>query len=219
VRVLVLIHLFGHVDPACAELVALARRQGVRVLEDEAHAMLTDLVGGASGRLGEACVFSLHKLLPVPTGGCLVFNSFRDPILGNIELPAEERELLEFDLAEIARRRRENQETLVRLLDLSDALREKVVPLWGALPYPEVPQTVPVLVPEGLRDRLYHAMNQLGFGVVSLYHTLIEPLATEEFAASRAVSRRILNLPVHQDVEPAELERLVAALGDLVGRA
>jgi dTDP-4-amino-4,6-dideoxygalactose transaminase len=33
------------------------------------------------------------------------------------------------------------------------------------------------------------------------------------------VSRRILNLPVHQDVEPAELERLVAALGDLVGRA
>src|SRR5580704_753820 len=44
IRVLVLIHYFGYVDPSYEEAVKIARAHGVFVLEDEAHAMLSDLV-------------------------------------------------------------------------------------------------------------------------------------------------------------------------------
>ncbi len=47
VRLLVLIHYFGFVDPAYEQAVSLARRHGAMILEDEAHAMLTDLVAAA----------------------------------------------------------------------------------------------------------------------------------------------------------------------------
>jgi dTDP-4-amino-4,6-dideoxygalactose transaminase len=69
-RVLVLIHYFGYPDPNAAALAAYAHKHGVLVLEDEAHAMLSDLVGGACGRTGDAVIFSLHKMLPFREGGC-----------------------------------------------------------------------------------------------------------------------------------------------------
>lgn len=74
VRVMVIIHYFGYVDPGYERAVELARRYGAFVLEDEAHAMFTDLIGGCSGRLGDACIFSLHKMLPVKDGGMLLWN-------------------------------------------------------------------------------------------------------------------------------------------------
>ncbi len=56
VCVVVLIHFFGFVDPSFAEAVKIARDHDVFIVEDEAHAMLTDLVGGICGRLGDACI-------------------------------------------------------------------------------------------------------------------------------------------------------------------
>ena len=51
-KAVLLIHFFGFCDPQYAEAVALARQEGALVLEDEAHAMFSDLVGGHCGRLG-----------------------------------------------------------------------------------------------------------------------------------------------------------------------
>ena len=49
IRVLVIIHYFGYVDPSYAEAVRIAREHDVFVLEDEAHALLSDVVGGICG--------------------------------------------------------------------------------------------------------------------------------------------------------------------------
>lgn len=129
VRVLVLIHYFGYVDPCYRQAAALARQHGALVLEDEAHALLTDLVGGASGRVGDACLFSLHKMLPVGSGGLLVVNPSGDPRLREIA-PADPNVRLpwEYDLAELAARRRENAAHLHRLLV---PLAAHIEPLWG----------------------------------------------------------------------------------------
>lgn len=210
VKVLVLIHYFGCVDPSYGEMVALARQYGTIVLEDEAHAMLTDLVGGKSGRLGDACIFSLHKLLPVKTGGMLVFNPNMECLLektdsqqGTVALPWT------YDLKQIACRRRDNLDRLHQLLQPTAA---EIDPLWG-LPGPgEVPQTLPVIIRNVSRDQLYSAMNDAGFGVVSLYHTLINEITADEFPASHFLARHILNLPVHQDATPQALEAMVVQL-------
>ena len=78
-----------------------------------------------------------------------------------------------------------------------------------------VPQTYPVLIRRGRRNKIYELMNNEGFGVVSLYHTLIPELQENEFEKSKKISRSILNLPVHQDVDPGYynmlLEKLVTA--------
>lgn len=210
VTLLVIIHYFGYVDPGYREAVALAREHGVLVLEDEAHALLTDLVGGAAGRLGDAAIFSLHKMLPVESGGMLVLN-------GEQELPiegfprCEEPEVLpwSFDLHGISRRRVENARRLTGLLA---PYRDLVEPLRPGLQHGEVPQTLPVLIRKGSRDRLYQRMNEAGFGVVTLYHTLIDRIDREEFPGAHRLSKRILNLPLHQDAEPVMLERMVEAL-------
>jgi dTDP-4-amino-4,6-dideoxygalactose transaminase len=213
----VIIHYFGVVDPAYASLVAAARRSGLLVVEDEAHALYSDLVGASCGRAGDAAVFSLHKMLPVPHGGLLVLPRFRahawtepvDPTL----LPLVSL-VTEYDLALIAARRRSNEDALRGVLE---EVGDKVEPLWPSTPAGMVPQTVPVLVRGGrvVRDRLYFGLNEMGYGVVSLYHSLVPQIRREEFPDSHTVSDHILNLPVHQDVDPIDFAGLGEALRKL----
>ena len=214
VRVLVLIHYFGFVDPAYEQAVSLARRHGATILEDEAHAMLTDLVGGLSGRLGDACVFSLHKLLPLCRGGMLMVNDAESSLLTRVVAHSTlESTPWDFDLKLISERRRRNACLLSELLQ---PLEEHVTPLWGTPRSGEVPQTYPVLIRTVSRDEVYSAMNKAGFGVVSLYHTMIDQITEKEFPISHRISRQILNLPVHQDIMPIDLEALVEQLASYV---
>jgi dTDP-4-amino-4,6-dideoxygalactose transaminase len=55
-------------------------------------------------------------------------------------------------------------------------------------------------------------MNAQGYGVVSLYHTLIKQLQTNEWSQANAISQSIINLPVHQDIQDSELEEMCAAI-------
>ena len=219
VGVLVLIHYFGFVDPAYEGLIALARRHGVRVLEDEAHAMLTDVVGGRCGRGGDAAVFSLHKMLPVPDGGTLVFNDPEDPLRRLVTGAGSGSEgsvpPWDYDFQRIAARRVENARLIAHGLA---PLRGDVTPLWSAVPEGTVPQTFPVVVETVSRDALYFAMNEAGFGVVSLYHTMVAELAAESFPEAHRLARRILNLPVHQDAGPDQIRAMLAELGQQIDR-
>jgi len=210
VKVLVIIHYFGYVDPGYREAVTLAKEHGAFILEDEAHAMFTDLFGGISGRLGDACIFSLHKMLPVATGGLLVLN--RESIKEIITVASSEESTTspwEFDLHAIANRRIENASHLSVLLA---PLEKYLEPLRRKLLPGEVPQTYPILIRYGSRDLLYQMMNEAGYGVVTLYHTLIKPITLEEFPESHTLSGHILNLPVHQDIEKQQLDRMVEKL-------
>jgi dTDP-4-amino-4,6-dideoxygalactose transaminase len=213
VRVAVLIHYFGRVDPNARQAGRLARQVGAQVVEDSAHALLTDLVSGVAGSIGDASIFSLHKLLPIDGGGMLVKNGCaleESP-------PAEEMPRSSgpwhFDLHSIARRRQFNAAFLDSALRALDA---DVQPLWSPDATDFVPQTYPVLIRRADRDAVYREMNYRGFGVVSLYHTLIDEIDRREFAVSHSISKRILNLPVHQDVMPEALEAFVTELKDVL---
>jgi dTDP-4-amino-4,6-dideoxygalactose transaminase len=214
IRVLVIIHYFGYVDPSYAEAVRIAREHDVFVLEDEAHAMLSDVVGGICGRLGDACIYSFHKILPVEAGGAAILNDSEAPLAQTLAgspgcgLPTGD-----FDLHRIARKRRTNS----LLLDgLVRELAPGIEPLFGAPGRHEFPQSYPVMIRNGSRDRLYHELNAAGFGVVSLYHTLISQISSDCFPAAAKVSRHILNLPVHQDASEEALESMVRELAGRV---
>jgi dTDP-4-amino-4,6-dideoxygalactose transaminase len=216
-RLLVLIHYFGFPDSNADALCRFARDNNVLVLEDEAHAMLSDQVGGICGRSGDAAIYSMHKLLPFARGGRLVLNRKSHEegmeMMGRPMGDDPEQSFQDYDLYRIALRRRENACFLLQLLGDSYPCLE---PLYSSLPDGVVPQSLPVLINKGSRDDLYFQMNAVGYGVVSLYHTLIDQIRSDEFPEAHYLSRHIMNLPVHQDTDKQDLANLMECLTRLV---
>ncbi len=216
-KLLVLIHYFGYPDPNLVKIVKLAHDAGVYVLEDEAHALFSDWVGGVCGRLGDAVIFSLHKMLPFECGGLLVLNrslkSLNDRLTYFKSNDLPEFDWWNYDFVGIATRRRQNA---LHLLDLLRPFSDRVTPLHSEIPLGVIPQTLPVLINHTSRDAVYFALNDLGYGVVSLYHTLISQIDAAEFPDSCWLSHRILNLPIHQDISLDLLQSMIIELEGLV---
>jgi dTDP-4-amino-4,6-dideoxygalactose transaminase len=205
VKLIVLIHYFGYVDPGYLTLIKLARKKGIYVLEDQAHSLFTDLYGGISGRLCDASIYSLHKMFPIETGGALsIVGSLRSS-----ESNVVSRICLDYDINNISIKRRKNVLFVNEMLKGNDDVLKI---LRCSLDDGIVPQTFPVLIQNMSRDQVYFKMNELGFGVVSLYHTMIDKIAADATRVSNEISRKILNLPIHQDASELDLELMCTAL-------
>jgi len=212
--VALIIHYFGFPAPSAAKAASLAKAAGVLIVEDEAHALYSDWVGGVCGRNGDAVLYSFHKMLPVKMGGAIAFNpSFPSQIYKRLRMEAVLTNLpynpTDWDGPAIAMARRRNASFLLSRLE---SLKGAVIPLYETIPTGAVPQTLPVLVKNTDRNTLYKTMNAERFGVVSLYHTLVHEIPEDVFPESYSISRSILNLPTHQDVEETSLEAVIRAL-------
>lgn len=211
--VVLIVNYFGFRDENISEIIYCLKKKGVWIIEDNAHSMYTYFKYGGIG--ADAAFFSLHKMLPLDGGGALaVFNNE----LKKLCLSEESHnysDMYMYDFGDIAKKRTDNY------LILDQTIRDKkysdiFVPLKSENAIRKaVPQTYPILIKKGKRDKIYELMNEEGFGVVSLYHTLISELRKNEFEQSQKISRCVLNLPVHQDVNSNYygllLERLVVA--------
>lgn len=72
-EVVLFVHYLGFASPAFEELLAVARDADALVVEDCSRAAFgRDPAGRLLGSRGDAAVFSLHKVLPVPNGGLVV---------------------------------------------------------------------------------------------------------------------------------------------------
>jgi dTDP-4-amino-4,6-dideoxygalactose transaminase len=163
-------------------------------------------------------LYSLHKMFPMSTGGMAVYDDPDLVVTQTTTQPDLAAMLLGYDWSAIAARRKANYGYLdARLRPLASSNAARLELLWDALGPQDVPQTMPVLLSDrDSRDHAYHEMNADGFGVVSLYHTLI-PQCDGLFPALDALSQRILNLPVHQDASEPQLAALADRLVELVG--
>jgi dTDP-4-amino-4,6-dideoxygalactose transaminase len=207
--VVVVIHYFGRTERAVAQIRELTDRHGALLLEDLAHAWCTHLLGGPAGRTGEVALYSLHKMLPMPDarGGML---TYLEPgrLTGQQETAPElARQVLAYDGLGIARRRRDNFVALTGHLEALPELGAGFELMWPRLDDDDAPQTLPVRIIGPGRDHVYREMNAEGFGMVSLYHTLIPELRDHESMSRLAA--HIINFPVHQDIEPADYPALV----------
>ena len=77
-RAVYVIHYFGFPQQPSA-VRALCDRRGLLLLEDCAHVLLGSAEHGRLGGFGDAAIFSLRKILPVPDGGCLRLNGPHRP--------------------------------------------------------------------------------------------------------------------------------------------
>ena len=74
--ILYVIHYIGWPQPMPA-LVDLCRRRGMRLVEDCALSLLSEMDGRPLGSFGDWAVFCLYKTLPLPNGALLVQNTAR----------------------------------------------------------------------------------------------------------------------------------------------
>jgi hypothetical protein len=269
-RALYVIHYAGFAQPM-DEVLDLARRRDLLVVEDCALSLLAAEGTRPLGSRGHLGIFCFYKTLPVPNGGALVVN---DPavvgappapgeaplvstlshvagaLLANVALRAGEageavragvrrayavargasglrpistgtstfdRGLVELgmsglsrfvaerlDVAGIVAARRRNYFLLL------GRLRERVPPVFGELPAGACPLFYPLLVDD--KAALAARLAARRIETVDFWrdaHPLCPP---NEFPETEALRRRVLELPVHQDLSPEDVASVAQAV-------
>jgi hypothetical protein len=253
------------------DVLDLARRHGLVVVEDCALSLLAAEGDRPLGSTGDAAVFCFYKALPVPNGGALVLNGPAaegapeppDPapllstlshaagsLLANLALRAGEpgeavRSAVRrayavargvsglrpvstgtstFDLALVQLGMSPLATAVARRLDpaavvaarrrnyflLLGRLRDRVPPVFGELPAGASPLFYPLVVDDKAAVAARLAARRIE--VVDFWregHPLCPP---GEFPEAEALRRRVLELPVHQDLGPEDMAQVARAV-------
>lgn len=211
IDVLLVVHYFGFVRVPLSELKVLCETHGVTLVEDCAHCCF--LNENEHGLTGDYSFYSLHKSFPTGTGGVLRVNGVdgagRASESSELEPcdPTVLEQLLRTDVQAVNDRRRGNYGILERAL----ADLEGVTPLW-ALDTETVPQSFPILVADGRREKLYFHLQERGLATIALYYRMADELDRALHPISFEISDSILNLPVHQDTSAQDLDVLVGEM-------
>ncbi|WP_455757128.1 DegT/DnrJ/EryC1/StrS family aminotransferase [Sulfurimonas sp.] len=201
-NILLLVHYFGFIDDNIQEIKNYAKQKNMIIVEDCAHAFFTFFKKPIID--SDYYIFSLHKMFPHAKGGMCIS---KKPLNTQDTL---EMNPFEYNLYEISEKRVQNYNYLKNKLELIDDIKILRPTLNDT-----VPQTLPVLVEnEDIRDNLYFKLNELGFGVVSLYHELIKEVELENFQDEDFLSKHILNFPVHQDVSTEDIDKIIECIID-----
>jgi dTDP-4-amino-4,6-dideoxygalactose transaminase len=265
------IHYAGFPQPM-DEILALARREGLPVIEDCALSLLSAEGTRPLGSTGDLSIFCFYKALPVPNGGALVVNApgiaaeLPEPggaplastlshaasaLLANaafrlgdtgVALRAAARGVVRtargasgrlrpvstgtstFDPGAVGLGMSGLSAAIARRLDaraIVEARRRNYFLLLGRLrdvappPFSEVPAGVaPLFYPLPCDDKaaVRSRLAARGIETVDFWrtgHPLCPPEAFPEVATLR---RRVLELPVHQDLEPEDMAYLAACV-------
>ena len=208
--VVLLVHYFGYPDKSSYAISEFCKKHDAILIEDAAHALYTDYIDHSCGHFGDYVLYSLHKMLPFEDGGMMRINNN----LGLNLVPdfnGDPYGVFNYDLLEIACKRKRLAKKWYELLknvDGIDILR----------PYIDVvtPQTFPIIIKRHDRNDVYFKLNESGYGAVSLYHTMIEPIQDGKLDDALWLSQHITNMPVHQDVDEAELDKMFEKLIEII---
>lgn len=202
------IHYFGFVQPELRWISGRVSNSGGVLVEDCAHSLLSEVAYGSCGSSGEFAIYSFVKLLGRGPGA-IADNTGSLERLRTTDLAAPA--VVAEDWAGLSRLRRENYRALGELLEGDVSL------LHPELPDDVVPQSLPILAPPAARHAIYDSLNEQGFGITALWHTLAHPAESAQDADARWLSERILNVPVHAP-DSAQNMRMAAAVRRAVSR-
>lgn len=210
-KLILLVHYFGYKIDNIVEVVRLCKHYNLLVVEDCAHLYnYSNFNISDAGLFGDFTFYSLHKFFPIKSGGLLMQNNSDinriDCSKIVLKLNYDEK-FIAYNSKEIVNKRIEN----FRLLHTLIVDIPGIKPL-KTLKKGDIPHTYPVIVENGLREKLYFWMIKNEITLIALYYRLINPLQQANFYAMVNLSNNILNLPIHQDIEQTDLVKLVAKM-------
>ncbi|MCP4440178.1 MAG: hypothetical protein GY810_14640 [Aureispira sp.] len=210
-KLILLVHYFGFRIQNIDKITKLCKKYNVITVEDCAHLYNYNLYNYSdAGTHGDFTFYSLHKYFPFENGGMYVQNNsaVQAPDSSTIKLSSElSSELMKYDIAAIANKRRTNFETLDKMMQGIVGVR----PL-KKMGEGDIPHNYPIVVENGLREKLYFWLIEKDLTLIALYYRLINPLQTEEYKSMQFLSSSILNLPIHQDITKKDIQFIVDLL-------
>jgi dTDP-4-amino-4,6-dideoxygalactose transaminase len=210
-KMVLLVHYFGFKINNIRSIVDLCESYGVQVVEDCAHLYNYNLYSlSDAGTYGDFVFYSLHKNFPFESGGMVVQNNTKIPLIDYSKVKLNmnfSNEIVKYDLEAIAKKRVQNFEYL-------DVLLNKVegVSRLKFLDNDDIPHNFPIYVENGLRERLYFWMVNKNVTLTALYYRLIDNLNVADYAEMHDLSKSILNLPIHQDMSFGDIRSIVELL-------
>jgi len=199
------IHYFGFLQSDIIEIRNICANYGIYLVEDCAHCFKSSYKGVLLGDFGDFSLFSIHKILPTLDGGILKVNR------NDVSLPLiTEDDKISFEslesyltsnMEEIAKIRINNYKFLLELLL---PMRDIEI-LYPQLEYGIVPMNFPILIKSKSRHDVYQGLIREGVETMALYYQLIDSIQEEVYPLSHEISHKILNLPIHQDVNEDDL--------------
>ena len=210
--VILLVHYFGFKIQNIDSISKLCKSNGIIVVEDCAH-MYTYNLNEISdvGTFGDFCFYSLHNNVPFKMGGLLVQNNIKLNKVDQLSDLNIGYNVINYDAKSIAIKRIENFNFLHQLMSSI----EGVSPL-KSLDIGDIPHTYPIIICDGLREKLYFKLINQNIPVIALYYRLINPLLQEQFKVMQFISNNILNLPIHQDIEKKDLLIIADLIKELI---
>ena len=219
VLMVVVIHYFGFPQAETDRIKRICSAHGVYLLEDCAHCIHTLGTTSGLGSKGDFSLYSMHKTLPVPDGGILRINNptVSVPPLDLQDSIASESltVILNANIDQVSSARISNYKLLLGLLPSSpeyDFLCPNLAP--GV-----VPLNFPLFIRRRDRFWVYKALLDVEIQTTALYYELVSAISKTLFPVSHSVSRKILNLPTHQDLTQDDLVKMAATFMSLLSRA
>jgi dTDP-4-amino-4,6-dideoxygalactose transaminase len=74
------------------------------------------------------------------------------------------------------------------------------------------PHSFPLVIHGGLREKLYFSLFDLNVPSIALYYRLISNIDPDVYADSYSISRSILNLPLHQDLDDEQIDYICTSV-------
>lgn len=205
-HILLLIHYFGFTDDNISLINEYAGVCNMVVIEDYSHAFFTFWNNPVVDF--DYAIFSIHKLFPTNDGGIVLSRK-------KLEVTHQDNyNLFNYDIHAICRKRIENYNFI--MAELEKYTEKHNITLFRRDLKEHIPQTFPILLKDRtIRDGVYFSLNKMGYGVVSLYHTLIDEI-DNSYIIEHAISERILNLPIHQDAEIKYLDSMIKTMISII---
>jgi dTDP-4-amino-4,6-dideoxygalactose transaminase len=218
IKAALIIHYFGFCRNDMNIIKTLCKENSVLLIEDCAHAFQLHLKDSKLGKYGDFSFYSIHKYLPTNAGGILKNNT---NLISNSLLHAEKKiDLADIEhyaisnLNEIAEKRRENYELYEKILSNNNKIE-----VMYELREGDIPQTFPIKIKNGLREKLYFYLMEKGAPTTALYYRMIKEISPDQFPISHHVASEILNLPVHQDTEKEDINYVCDLINEFYKKA
>lgn len=215
-NVLLVVHYFGFCRNDLDRIKSVCETNNMICVEDCAHAFHLWAEKEKLGTYGDFSFYSVHKYLPVNSGGVLKNISKKIKLL---DLPKEDQislevatELLNSDYKKIREKRRHNFMIYEEKLSGINGIE----PMYKLENY-EIPQSFPIRVKNKLREPLYFYLMNKNMPTTALYYRLIDELTIEEYPLSHKISEEILNLPLHQDIDNSDIIDLIKEIKEFLG--
>jgi len=207
-KLILLVHYFGFKIQNIEEIVKVCKQYNVIVVEDCAHLYNYNLIEYSDvGTFGDFAFYSLHKNFPFIEGGMLVQNNLEiksthfTPTKKTHQLATQ---WIEYDAKAIAEKRIENFKIIQNLINNIAGVKSLKTIKDG-----DIPHNYPIIIENGLREKLYFWLMDKNVPLIALYYRLVDPLQVEKYISMQIISNNILNLPVHQDITFEDIKYII----------